>query len=155
VPAIAWWPGTIAAGTSSDAPAISIDVMPTLLSLADVEAPADRPLDGIDLSPLLLHGEPVPERPLFWAALSNGGARSEAMREGPWKLVVNHPRARKGTFENEKIELYRLDTDPGEKIDVSRAHSERAEAMLERLKAWYAETQATVTPQPGGWLAED
>lgn len=154
VPAIAWWPGRIKPGTSSDTPAISIDVMPTLLSLADVTAPEDRPLDGVDLSPVLFGQASLADRPLYWASLSNGGARSEAMREGPWKLVVMHPEAKNGTFENERVELYRLDLDQGEQDDLAAKHPDRAADMLKRLKAWFADTQATATAQPGGWLAE-
>jgi arylsulfatase A-like enzyme len=151
VPFIAWWPGTITAGSENNAPAISLDIMPTVLSLAGLEPPVDRSLDGIDISALLLHGKVFRERPLFWASLGNGGARAEAMRDGPWKLVVNHPEARKGSFENEQVELYRLDQDPSEKTDLAGEEPDRAAAMLTRLKAWYADTQRTATPQPGGW----
>jgi arylsulfatase A len=151
VPFIAWWPGTITAGSKSDAPAFTLDIMPTLLSLAGVEPSVNRPLDGVDLSPLLLHGKVPSERPLFWASLGNGGARAEAMRDGPWKLVVHHPKARKGSFENPQVELYRLDQDPSEKTDLAGEQSDRAAAMLKRLQAWYADTQRTATPQLGGW----
>lgn len=154
VPAIAWWPGKIKAGTSSNIPAISIDVMPTLLSLAKVKVPEDRPLDGVDLSPVLLKQQTVAKRPLFWASLSNNGRRSEAMRHGPWKLVVQHPKAKPGTFENEKIELYRLDLDPGEQKNRVKQEPEQAAAMLKELKDWYQDTQSTATPQPGGWLSK-
>ncbi len=152
VPAIAWWPGRIEAGAVSDASAISIDVMPTLLALAGIQPPEDRPLDGVDLSPLLLEQKPLPERPLFWAAMGNRGNRAEAMRQGPWKLVVTHPGARPGTFENERVELYRLDNDLTEQHDLAAEHPDRAAAMLARLKAWFADTQDGVTPQPGGWM---
>jgi len=154
VPAIAWWPERIQPGTVSDEPAISIDVMPTLLSLAKVKPPEDRPLDGVDLSPVLFQQQQLKPRPLYWASLSNRGARSEAMREGPWKLVVQHPRAKPGTFENEKVELYRLDRDPGEKQNLSKEQPQQAAKMLKQLKAWYQETQSTATPQPGGWLSQ-
>lgn len=154
VPAIAWWPGKIKAGTSSETPAISIDVMPTLLALAKVKVPEERSLDGVDLSPLLLKQQAVTPRPLFWASLSNSGKRSEAMRQGPWKLVVQHPKAKPGTFENEKIELYRLDQDPGEKQNRVKQEPQQAAAMLKQLKDWYQDTQSTATPQPGGWLSK-
>lgn len=153
VPAIANWPGKIKAGTVTDVPAISIDVMPTLLAIAKVKVPQNRPLDGVDLSPVLFEQQTVEARPLFWASLSNRGSRSEAMRSGPWKLVVLHPRAKPGTFENEKVELYRLDQDPSEKNDLARQEPKQAAAMLKQLKDWYQETQATATPQPGGWLS--
>jgi arylsulfatase A len=151
VPFIAWWRGRIEEGSESQAPAITLDIMPTLLSLAGLEPPVDRPLDGVDLSPVLFKQQPLPDRPLYWASLGNGGNRSEAMRDGPWKLVVNHPRARKGSFENERVELYRLDHDPSEKTDLADKEADRTAAMLTRLKAWYADTKRTATPQLGGW----
>jgi arylsulfatase A-like enzyme len=151
VPCIAWWPGKIAAGSSTADPAITLDVMPTLLSLAAVESPSTRPLDGVDLSPLLLRAEKLPSRPLFWASLGNGGNRAEAFRDGVWKLVVQHPKAAPGSFENKRIELYHLQNDPGEQNDVAGKHPERAGKMLKQLTQWYAETQRTATPQQGGW----
>ena len=154
VPAIAWWPGKIQAGTVSNVQAISIDVMPTLLGIAGLKPSEDRPLDGVDLSPVLFEQQTLPERPLFWASLSNRGGRSEAMRQGPWKLVVLHPRAKPGTFENEKLELYRLDRDPGEKNNLLKQEPEQAAMMLKQLKDWYRDTQSTATPQPGGWLSK-
>ncbi|MEZ6088429.1 MAG: sulfatase-like hydrolase/transferase [Pirellulaceae bacterium] len=151
VPFIAWWPGKIEAGGQSDVAGITLDVLPTLLSLAEVTPPVDRPLDGIDLSPVLLKRQRLPERPLYWASLDNGGNRSEAMRDGPWKLVVHHPKAPKGSFENEQMELYRLDDDPSEKTDLADEHADRATAMLTRLKTWYTDTQDNATLQVGGW----
>ncbi|TWT71406.1 sulfatase-like hydrolase/transferase [Crateriforma conspicua] len=151
VPFIAWWPGRIAAGSKSDVPAITLDVMPTLLSLAGVQSPVDRRLDGVDLSPVLLRRQTLRSRPLFWASLSNNGGRSEAMRDGPWKLVVRHPGAAKGSFENERLELYRLDQDPAEETNLADQHLDQAAQMLARLKEWYADTQRTATPQLGGW----
>ena len=153
VPAIAWWPGKIKPGTESDQPLISIDVMPTLISLAAAPSPA-KPLDGVDFSPIFLQQKSLPSRPLYWASLANNGRRSEALRDGNWKLVVQHPQAKPGTFENERLELYKLDEDPSEKNDLAKQQPQQAAKMLSQLKAWYADTQATATPQIGGWLAQ-
>jgi arylsulfatase A-like enzyme len=150
-PFIAWWPGRIAPGGSSHVPAITIDVMPTLLALGGATADPARPLDGLDLSPLLLGTGTLPDRPLYWAALNNNGSRAEAMREGPWKLVVSHPGATPGSFENPRAELYNLADDPSESTDLASRDPDRTAAMQARLTAWYAETRRTVTPQPGGW----
>lgn len=76
------------------------------------------------------------------------------MRLGDWKLVVTHPRAKPGTFDNQKVELYRLTSDTSEKTDLSEEQPQRTAAMLGQLKTWYAETQATATPQLGGWSAK-
>ncbi|MGB7347384.1 MAG: sulfatase-like hydrolase/transferase, partial [Pirellulaceae bacterium] len=151
VPAIAWWPGKIESGTRVSDLAITLDVMPTILSVAGLVA-TDRPLDGIDLSSVLFEKKALPARSLFWASLSNGGNRSEAMRDGKWKLVVQHPNATPGTFENERVELFNLAQDISEENNLAAARPERAAAMLGQIKNWYAETQKTATPQPGGWL---
>jgi arylsulfatase A len=153
VPAIAWWPTMIKAGSVSDVPLISIDVTPTLLALAGASAPK-RPLDGVDISPVLLKNGSLPSRPLYWASLSNGGARSEAMRDGPWKLAVHHPKARPGTFTNERVELFHLGDDPNEQNDLAVSKPEKAKEMLTQLKNWFADTQKTATPQSGGWIQQ-
>jgi len=46
VPAIASWPGQIEAGSTNDDLLISLDLMPTLLDLASVNASHERSLDG-------------------------------------------------------------------------------------------------------------
>jgi arylsulfatase A len=152
VPFIAWWPGKITPGASSAVPTITLDVMPTLLALAGVTPSVERPLDGVDLSNLLLKGESPVSRPLTGpASLGNNGSRNEAMRDGPWKLVVNHPQAKPGSFDNEQVELCRLDQDPSEKNNLADSESDQTKTPLTRLKAWSADTQRTATPQVGGW----
>ena len=152
VPAVAWWPGRIKPGTQANDLSITLDVMPTILSVAGIDPPNERSLDGMDLSPVLFEQKALPGRPLFWADLSNSGSRSEALRDGPWKLVVQHPGARPGTFENEAIELFNLTDDEGEKTNLAAAQPERADSMLKQLQTWYADTQETASPQPGGWI---
>ena len=152
VPAIAWWPGKIKPGTRTEDLSITLDVMPTILSVADIAPPKNRPLDGVDLSPVLFEQKPLPHRSLYWANMNNRGGRSEAMRDDPWKLVVQHPKAKPGTFENESVELYYLAKDEGETTNLAGEHPERAAAMLKRIKDWYSDTQKTASPQPGGWL---
>ncbi len=151
VPAIAWWPGKIRSGSITDTLSISLDLMPTMLSVAGIEIPKGRLLDGVDLSSVLFTEKDLPPRPLYWASMGNGGQRSEAMRDGPWKLVVQHPGAKEGTFENESVELYRLDRDPGERTDLAQQEADRTADMLAQLKEWFSDTQRTATPQPGGW----
>ena len=126
--------------------------MPTLLDLAGVSCQQD--LDGVSFSKVVQFRQPLPRRPLYWASLSNGGQRSEAIRQDEWKLVVLHPKATRGTFENPQVELYNLSNDPGETTNVAEQHPKLAESMLVQLRDWYAETQKTATEQPGGWIAK-
>lgn len=151
VPAIAWWPGKIKAGSVSDELIITLDVMPTLFSIAGAD-PAAQSLDGIDVSPVLFSQQKLPPRSLYWASLSNRGRRSEAVRDGDWKLVVQHPRATPGTFQTPKLELYNLGRDPSERNDLAKSRLDRANAMHRRLQKWYDETQKNATQQVGGWI---
>src|SRR5690606_22325783 len=53
VPAIAWWPGRIAPNGTTSELATTMDLFATSLALAGAPLPADRPIDGVDLRPLL------------------------------------------------------------------------------------------------------
>ena len=56
MPAFAWWPGVIKPGRVSRRSVSTLDVLPTLLSLAEGKWDAAT-VDGIDISDILLHGE--------------------------------------------------------------------------------------------------
>ena len=127
--------------------------MPTILSIAGIKKPDSLSLDGIDISPILFdESVSLPERSLFWAGLSNSGRRSEAVREGPWKPVVQHPDAPEGTYENETAEIYNLDEDLAESTDLAKKMPNRVNTMLAALHDWLADTERTRTPKPGSWL---
>jgi arylsulfatase A-like enzyme len=136
VPAIARWTGQIEAGSVCDQAAISLDLMPTMLELAGADVPAGHKLDGTSLVPMLLKGESLGSRKLFWEY--NG---KQAMRDGPWKLVVGEKGA-------EAPALFRLDDDLGEKADLATAQSQRVGRMVAELEAWHADVLAGATQQP-------
>jgi len=123
VPCIMRWPGTIPAGTVSQALTTSLDFLPTLVGLAGGTLPEDRIIDGCDLRPLLSGGEGADSpREVFFYYLKDN---LEAVRFGPWKLHVWRKDAA-------VRELYHLETDIGETTNVIEAHPEIA-AQLERL----------------------
>ena len=144
VPALAWWPGAIAAGGTTAATMTSIDLAATVLDVADILLPTDRPLDGVSLLPHLLGGGAPEERPRFWAYhQARRPVEQLAMRQGPWKLIVNGP-------DGPKVGLYNLDDDPGEATNLAAAQPERTAAMRETLDDWRhaVEEGATVQPAP-------
>ena len=53
-PCIAWWPGKVPGGTTSQAIGSTLDLFPTIVKLAGGKLPTDRELDGFDLSQVLL-----------------------------------------------------------------------------------------------------
>jgi arylsulfatase A-like enzyme len=84
VPMLARWPGRIAAGAVVDAPAMNIDLFPTLLALAGLPLPTDRIVDGADLAPVWIGGAPGPDRLLFY--FPTLGATPDAVRDARFKL---------------------------------------------------------------------
>lgn len=125
VPAIAWWPGRIKPGKVTDATVMTMDVAPTIAKLAGVTAPDSYKPDGIDVSGVLLRGEALPERTLFW---KHGSAM--AVRDGQWKLVTNQKSRAPGGG------LYHLGNDLKESNDLSKTEAARAKAMRAKLDAW-------------------
>lgn len=125
VPAAACWPGTIPPGTVSTAPCIGMDLFPTMLSAAGVGIPSALQLDGMDLMPLLLTGEELPERDLFW----RHGAQ-KAVRSGRWKLIET---------EGQGAELFDLSSDIGEREDLAPLHPDTVSELKGRISLWEAD----------------
>src|SRR3954451_12782539 len=65
VPFIARWPGMIPVGHISDQPAIMMDLFTTTLRIAGIAAPADRVIDGADISPILTSNAASPHKVIF------------------------------------------------------------------------------------------
>ena len=114
VPGLAWWPGRIPAGTSTDAITGMLDVLPTFAKLARATLPADRKIDGVDLWPVLSGAPTTPPRDSY---LYYRGLTLEAVRSGPWKLHLATG------------ELYHLVHDIGEAANVAAANP----AVVQRL----------------------
>lgn len=93
VPAIAWWPGQITAGSDSHAIVGGLDLMATFASLAGVELPKqdreNKPIifDSIDMSNVLFNeGEPLRDR---WFYFTESELSPGAVRVGQFKAVFN------------------------------------------------------------------
>lgn len=143
VPLIVCWPGVTKAGTTEDTPAISVDLYPTLLSLAGVK-PLESLVDGLNLAPLLREGKKPDRDAIFWhyPHYHPGGATPHsAVRSGDYRLVH--------FYEDGRDELYNVAKDVGETTDLAKAEPERAAALRARLDAWLKSTDAQLpTPNP-------
>jgi len=128
---VQWKAGGIRAGTTKAALASALDIVPTALAAAGIEAGASPDLDGENLLPLL-RGEvaDVKRERLFWRY----GPFMSALREGPWKLV----RVGVGAETDPAWELYDLASDPGETHNLASRRPEVVAALSSRYGAWQA-----------------
>ena len=86
VPTIMRWPGKIPAGESCSVPMMTIDLLPSLCTLAGAPLP-EQTLDGRDVSHLWLDPQAQLEpRPLVFYS----GDELHAIRMGQWKLHFPH-----------------------------------------------------------------
>ncbi len=151
VPLFISWPGHAPAGTTCSEPVIAMDLFPTILDAAGIDARTVVPhpsLDGLSLRPLIEQTSDSLDRPaLFWhfpAYLEPyrrqpgvwRATPGSVIRAGDWKLIE--------TFEEGRVELFNLREDPGERIDLSSVHPERAANLRAQLAAWRAATGAPV-----------
>jgi len=119
-PTIAWWPGRIAAGSSCDAMMSEMDMLPTLVTLAGGEVPADKKIDGLDVWPLLSgKSKESPHEALFYFK----GNEMQGVRSGQWKLLIKAQgqgsATKSGTEPAQGVELYNLENDIGETTNVA------------------------------------
>jgi len=151
VPLIARWPGHIPAGQRLEAVATGVDLFPTALALAGLPLPADRTIDGADLSPLLFgRGGKLPERPVWYYQ----GRSLFALRDGRWKAHRRHgvfggiaadwpvvPLSPQGPW------LFDLERDPDESYDLSLKSPEELERLLGAMDRFDSE----LAENPRGW----
>ena len=169
-PFIARWPGKIPAGHVSNALASMMDVYSTAAKLCRAPLPA-KPLDGIDIWPLLSGKTDSLERPPL---LYFNSWNLQCARWKNWKLHVAryntapYVPAPPGGVKNYLLphpELYDLGTDPDESYDVATEHPDVVQKMngliQEMIQTFpppvqdaYAEAKArAVNPQlpSGAW----
>jgi arylsulfatase A-like enzyme len=133
VPLILRWPARIPAGNTDSRLVSALDLLPTALTAAGAQPPAE--LDGMDLLPHLASDAENPIRAShYWRV----GGRA-AFREGDWKIY--RPSA------GAAWQLYNLREDIAEERDRAAAEAARASALE---AAWKALDAQMVPPRWGG-----
>jgi arylsulfatase A-like enzyme len=147
VPFLIRGPG-VPAGLVVHTPVTAMDVLPTILELAHLEARRPAGVEGGSLVPLWQarasdHPQVVRAREelVFHFPhydLGNGGPAT-ALLAGNWKLVKN--------YDARTLRLYDLARDPAERRDLAATQAERVADLDARLVRYLAEVQAQL-PQP-------
>ncbi|RJP19009.1 MAG: DUF4976 domain-containing protein [Candidatus Omnitrophota bacterium] len=140
------WPGVTTAGSICRQPVCSTDFYPTILSMANAEGDAvhNADLDGVNLTPLLRNAEAQWDRDVlcwhyphyyFYPATTP----VSAIRKGNWKLLEH--------FEDNRLELFDLENDLGEKNDLAETMPDKANELQDQLIAWRVNVNAQL-PSP-------
>lgn len=133
VPAIAWWPGTIPAGTASDELMSMIDLLPTFAALSGTPMRTDRAIDGLDVSDALIgRGSARSARETLYYYQQD---ELQAIRSGPWKLFLplespggRHPHF--GVHPSDQPLLFNLEEDSASRNDLAPMRPRVVEQLL-------------------------
>jgi arylsulfatase len=179
VPCVVRWPGRIPAGRTTDELVSTLDLVPTIAKLLEVDLPTHK-IDGMDVCSFLSgETETSPRKSFYYYA----GDELQAVRHGPWKLHLAHeyltsaqPPGKDGkpaNFANLKPEsmqmsglrgiasrhgylvrkidqsLFNLEEDVGETTNLADKHPEIVRQLLELADAARADLGDSLTKKAG------
>jgi len=121
VPAIAYWPGYIEPGTSTNELVMSMDLFPTFVNLSKAETTHDFKFDGIDITRLMIEEKSLPDRTVFWRYRNQKVARNDK-----WKLLID----------GDTTHLYNLKEDIMEKIDLASSEPGIVSELKTEFDSW-------------------
>ncbi|WP_303317297.1 arylsulfatase [Flavivirga abyssicola] len=153
VPFYVMWPKKIKSKIKTSNMGAIIDVLPTLLDAANVRPPKDVAFDGQSLWPLWTknQSENLKNRE-FFVQMHYGPTPFKymhfAVRTQKYKLVSPHDFPHgivhqptdfvlKNVLKN--LELYDVENDPSERINIAKDHPEIVEMLLEKYDDWFDE----------------
>ena len=142
VPLILVQPGKIPAGMRFSEYIQQKDLMPTLLDLLNIDSGID--FNGRSIVPLINGEEYVSESEFYITECT--WMRKHGWRTPHWKLI----QALEPDFHfKPEIELYDLNKDPGELVNVAEQEPEVVAMLLARMNSWIAKrTGETGRPNP-------
>lgn len=148
VPLLAVWPGKIAPAESYTR-VTNLDIMPTVLAIIG------RDTEGSDGNSLLpVFNDPAHDfrRSLYWhfpiylqAYNQNDNENRDSLfRTRPGSVIIDGDWKLHYYFENDEMELYNLESDPGERNNVAEEQIEVRDEMLGKLRDWWDHTNAPI-----------
>ena len=130
VPSLFYWNGTIKPAIVIDN-GTTMDLLPTICSLAGVKLPNDRKYDGYDLSDVLLRNQRSPRKEVVYYR----GEKLYAYKLDNYKahfITKSAYGANDEVIHNPPL-LFNLATDPSEKFDVSEEHPDVIQHILAKV----------------------
>jgi arylsulfatase A len=142
VPCAVWWKGIENPGRICDEPVLSMDFYPTLAELSGANLPAEQPIDGVSLLPILRQSGTLNRKAVYWhfPCYIGRGEPCSAVRAGDWKFIQK--------FEDQSVELFNLHDDPVESRNLAQANIDRTNQMLRLLTNWQSSLNAPLPSEP-------
>lgn len=131
VPFMVKWPGKVKPAAVSHEMVTSADLFSTIIEMGGGSLPKEQAVDGLSLVDLLQGKEESLQREsLYWHFPTNQWTRSPmgAIRKGNYKLIEH--------FDDGSLELFDLDEDIGETINLVNKQPEKAKELLSDLNVW-------------------
>jgi arylsulfatase A-like enzyme len=123
VPAFIVWNAALEGGKRIDFPMVTSDYLPTIIDFMEIEYPDERPMDGKSVKGALL-GEEKQRNQAIGFMFSN----QISWVSDEYKLISKD--------KGESFELYDLNKDKSEKLDIKEEHSEMVADMMQSLEVW-------------------
>lgn len=151
VPGIIRYPEKIPAGSVSNELVVATDFLNTIASLADVEIPSDKPMDGMDAFPAFLGEKTERKTPYLWIFPTHEDAYFRmphiAMHHNEYALLGWFPKKKEDSTLMawmkssipEKFALYNLTTDPAQLNDISQEKPEILAQLIPKMTTLWKE----------------
>ena len=127
VPGILVWPSQLDPQTI-DTPAVTSDLLPSLMDLLEIDYPSKRPLDGLSMLPIIRGEREHRMQPIGFQS-----AKQYAWHDEDWKLYSPDM--------GKSWELYNVTLDPGESDNLLTTNPEVAKRMKQDLMRWIKSCQ--------------
>jgi len=141
VPGIVEWPERIAAGSTNNVPAVTTDIMPTVLDWAGIQLPVDRDLDGKSLDEIIQGDEDLRQSPIGFESQYQLAWVDDRYKlvfipknlDAEAKRAARHSQNPSVDFE---FELYDIVNDPTESKNIAADKPDVVRKMSQQLSAW-------------------
>lgn len=157
VPAIIEWPGGISRPRVTKFPAATMDIFPTLVEIVGLpQAVMMQPQDGMSLQALLSTELPSRDKPLGFRHTNRA-----ALIDNNYKILTQN-------ISEGQFELYDLEADQNEEVDLFNSQADIAHRMRQKLVDWNNSVEASVAgldypeekvvppdPGPRDWVTAD
>lgn len=133
VPFIVRWPGVAPKGKRDSTSVVTaVDLLPTFLEIAGLELPNEYKPDGESVLTAFKGDDFKRTKPIYWEwegpKLRESIWPKLGIRDGRWKLITNK--------DLPKTELYDLENDWAETVDVSSDYPNIVEQLLGKVNTW-------------------